>query len=176
MVEPFGERLRAWEAEDLSTARLGIQAVCEEGNGTIRLEEERQWAAVRVELFWKASGIFGGLRFDAGERAFRFRFNRSQGFAVKIEKIISKSENGFHWELAHGNASACGQIKFVPVLNEPTGGDELRINFTACFLFGCFRHGGQLFPKMRRPTMLFLAVVTTYGVKSEKGQRIIIEI
>jgi hypothetical protein len=35
-------------------------------------------------------------------------------------------------------------------------------------LFGCFRHGGQLFPKMRRPTMLFLAVVTTYGVKSEK--------
>ena len=50
--------------------------------------------------------------------------------------------------LTDGDAATCCEVKIVPVLHKPTRRDQLRINLSAGFLLGCFRHGCEVLPEL----------------------------
>jgi hypothetical protein len=65
-------------------------------------------SAVRRQVLWQSGSVLSGLSFHSSKGAFGLGFNGAGGFAVEIEKIVGKTESGFHREIAHGDATASG--------------------------------------------------------------------
>src|SRR2546430_2065807 len=96
MGQTLGEGFRSWEAKYLPASWLGVEPVAEEGDGAVRLEEEGQRTTVGREVVRQTCGVFGGLGFHAGERAFGLRFHRTQRLTVEIEQVIGEAEARLH--------------------------------------------------------------------------------
>jgi len=143
--QPLGKRLWSLETEDLPAARLGVEPIGEECRRSVRLEEERQGATVGREIIRKTSRVFRGLGLHASKRTLGLCFYCTERFAIHVEQVIRKPESRLHRKLADGDAATCCEVKVVPVLHKPTRRDQLRINLSAGFLFGCLGHGCQLF-------------------------------
>ena len=102
------------EREDAATARVGIEAIGEEGLGAGALVGERQRRFPRRETERNAGDIFGGLLFDAAERgAFGLGFDRADGFAVHEERVIGLA--GFEGQLADGDSVAAVRLIWLLV-------------------------------------------------------------
>ena len=143
--QPLGKRLWSLETEDLPAARLGVEPIGEECRRSVRLEEERQGATVGREIIRETCCVFRGLGLHASKRTLGLCFYCTERFAIHVEQVIRKPESRLHRKLADGDAATCCEVKVVPVLHKPTRRDQLRINLSAGFLFGCLGHGCQLF-------------------------------
>ena len=92
------------EREDAAAARVGIEAVGEEGlrAGAFVAERERRFPCRQAER--NAGDIFGGLLLDAGERvAFGLGFDCADGFAIHEQRVVGFA--GGKGEFADGDAA-----------------------------------------------------------------------
>ena len=90
LFQPFLQRFRAMEGEDFSGTGLGISAICESGNDTGTLIEERQGFVV-ADPFQLGTGIAFGLVFYGGDVfafAFALGFDNANRFLIYKQHIV----------------------------------------------------------------------------------------
>ena len=118
--QPFGQRLRTVEGEDLTAARIRVQTVGEPGFDASALVEERERAAPGRQVVRESIAVLLGLPFHTSEcEARRLGFNRAGGLLIDVQDVISPAMAGFQPELSYGNALAGVQVNGPGVLSYP---------------------------------------------------------
>lgn len=92
------------------------------------------------QILRKAGGVFRGLRFDTCQRPLGLRLHRAERLAIDIEHVVGETEARLHLEFANGDSATGRQIDILEILDEPACGHQIRVDFAAGALLGCFGH------------------------------------
>lgn len=79
----------------------------------------------------------------------RFRFDRADGLAIYVEKVVSKAIVLPHRRFTDGGAPASSKVEFFTVLYQATCRYRVSVNSQASFLFGYLRHMNSRRNKMQ---------------------------
>jgi hypothetical protein len=124
-LEPFAERCRLVEGEDVAGAWLGVEAVAEVRFGAGRFVDEGQRPAPCRQAARQALRITRRLDLDASERrAPLLGFDDAGGPAIDVQQVVGKAVPGFEREFAQRDATRGVDVGRGNVLHRPAGGGQ----------------------------------------------------
>ena len=143
LLHPGEQGFGTMKREHAAAARVGIEAVGEEGFRARALVAERERRFPRRQAERDAGDILGGLLLDAGEGvAFGLGLDRADGFGVNEQRVVRFA--GLEGEFADGDTARGREVDLVLRLDGPARRGEHRVNLPAGALFGAVRHRGAL--------------------------------